>query len=139
MLYGTILTLLVIDGLLLAAVILLQAGQGGGMASLGGGTTDLVLGGRQAVTLLHTLSWWCGGIFMFLALVLSLLASRSSVGASDVQQRLRSVPAPIAPAPLNQAPATGLAPIKGAVPIKGALPITGAAPATTTAKPPATK
>ncbi len=127
MIYGLILTLLVIDGLLLAAVVLLQAGQGGGLASLGGGTTDLVLGGRQAVTLLHTLSWWCGGIFMFLALVLSLLASRSSVGASDVQQRLRSVPAPIAPAPLGQAPGTGAASTTGSAP----LPTTTAKPATT--------
>ena len=106
MLYGIILTLLVIDGLLLAVVVLLQAGQGGGMASLGGGTTDLVMGGRQAVTILHTLSWWTGGIFMFLALVLSLIASRSAVGTSDVQQRLRTKPAAIAPAPLNAAPAT---------------------------------
>lgn len=106
MLYGFILTLLVIDGLLLAVVVMLQAGQGGGMASLGGGTTDLVMGGRQAVTILHTLSWWTGGIFMFLALVLSLIASRGAVGASDVQQRLRNAPAAIAPAPLNQAPAS---------------------------------
>ncbi len=106
MLYGFILTLLVLDGLLLAAVVLLQAGQGGGMASLGGGTTDLVMGGRQAVTILHTLSWWTGGIFMFLALVLSLIASRGAVGASDVQQQLRNRQGTVAPAPLNQAPAT---------------------------------
>ncbi len=106
MLYGFILTLLVLDGLLLATVVMLQAGQGGGMASLGGGTTDLVMGGRQAVTILHTLSWWTGGIFMFLALVLSLIASRGAVGASDVQQQLRNRPAAVAPAPLNQAPAT---------------------------------
>ena len=127
MIYGTILTLLVIDGLLLAAVVLLQAGQGGGLASLGGGTTDLVLGGRPAVTLLHTLSGGCGGIFMFLALVLSLLASRSNVSASDVQQRLRSVPAPIAPAPLNLAPATGAAPKTSAAPAPAA---TSKAPST---------
>lgn len=110
MLYGLILTLLVIDGLLLSAVVLFQAGQGGGLASLGGGTTDMVLGGRQAVTILHTLSWWTGGIFMVLSLVLALLASRNTVGVSDVQQRLRSVPAPIAPAPIGEAPATNPAP-----------------------------
>jgi preprotein translocase subunit SecG len=131
MLYGFILTLLVIDGLLLAAVVLFQAGQGGGLASLGGGTTDLVLGGRQAVTLLHTLSWWCGGIFMFLALVLSLIASRGSVGTSEVQQRLRNAPAPIAPAPIGQAPSTGVAPSTGAAPS------TTAAPAKKAATPPA--
>ncbi|MBM4187354.1 MAG: preprotein translocase subunit SecG [Gemmatimonadetes bacterium] len=108
MLYGFILTLLILDGILLAAVVLLQAGQGGGLASLGGGTTDLVMGGRQAVTLLHTLSWWTGGLFMALALILSLLASRSTVGTSGVQDRLRTAPATqLAPSPLGEAPATG--------------------------------
>ena len=48
------------------AVVLLQAGQGGGLASMGGGTTDLVMGGRQAVTILHKMSWITGGVFMFL-------------------------------------------------------------------------
>jgi len=127
MLYGLILTLLVIDGLLLATVVLLQSGQGGGLASLGGGTTDLVMGGRQAVTILHTLSWWTGGIFMVLSLVLSLMASRSSVGTTEVQQRLRNVPAPVAPAPLGNTPA----PSTGAAPA----PTTGAAPSTTPAAP----
>ncbi|HEX6644155.1 MAG TPA: preprotein translocase subunit SecG, partial [Gemmatimonadales bacterium] len=66
-----ILVLLILDALILATVILLQAGQGGGLASLGGsGSTDTVLGGRQAVTLLTRMSWWCGGIFLALALVL---------------------------------------------------------------------
>lgn len=113
MLYGLILTLLIIDGLLLAVVILLQAGQGGGLASLGGGTTDLVMGGRQAVTLLHTLAWWTGGIFMFLALVLSMMSSGRNIGESEVQRALRAQPAATAPvpAPIGEAPATNAAPI----------------------------
>lgn len=110
MLSGLILTLLIIDGLLLATVVLLQAGQGGGLASLGGGSTDLVMGGRQAVTILHTLSWWTGGIFMLLALVLSLLASRTAVSTTGVQERLRTAPTPVAPAPIGEVPATGAAP-----------------------------
>jgi len=111
MLYGLILTLLVIDGMLLGVVVLLQAGQGGGLASLGGGGTDLVMGGRQAVTLLHTLSWWTGGIFMFLALVLSFMAGGNTVGTSAVQQQLRNAPAPITAPPIGEAPATTPAPI----------------------------
>jgi protein translocase SecG subunit len=116
MLYGFILTLLVIDGLLLATVVLLQAGQGGGLAALGGGTTDLVLGGRQAVTVLHTASWWTGGIFLGLSLILSLLASRSNVGATDVQRQLRTAPAQTAPAPLNQPAPAAPAPVPPAAP-----------------------
>jgi preprotein translocase subunit SecG len=94
-------------------VVLLQAGQGGGLASLGGGTTDTVLGGRQAVTILTKLTWWCGGIFLALSLVLSL-TPRSGGSASELQQRLRATtpatPPASAPLPLGtpaQPPAQG--------------------------------
>ena len=109
MLYNLLLTLLIIDGLILGVVVLLQAGQGGGLASLGGGTTDLVLGGRQAVTILHKASWITGGLFMFLSLVMSIVASNRAIGESDVQRQLRQqAPAqqsvPAAPLPLQTAP-----------------------------------
>lgn len=110
MLYNLLLTLLILDGIILAAVVLLQAGQGGGLASLGGGTTDLVLGGRQAVTILHKTSWITGALFMFLALVLSVVASNRAIGESDVQRRLRQqAPAQqtAPPAPLQTAPIHG--------------------------------
>jgi protein translocase SecG subunit len=108
MLFTVLLVLLILDGLLLAAVVLLQAGQGGGLASLGGGTTDLVLGGRQAVTILHKASWIGGGAFMFLALLLSLSASNRAIGESEVQRQLRQqAPAqqPVPAAPLQTTPA----------------------------------
>jgi protein translocase SecG subunit len=113
MFYNLLLILLIIDGLILTGVVLLQAGQGGGLASLGGGTTDLVMGGRQAVTILHKASWITGSLFMFLALLLSIAASNRAVGESEVQRRLREqapaqqqVPiAPLQPAPLQPAPA----------------------------------
>ena len=100
-----ILVLLILDALILAAVILLQAGQGGGLASLGGsGSTDTVMGGRQAVTLLTRMSWWCGGIFLALSLVLSVVSANRGVGGrSPLQERLRqgTAPAAAAPAPAN--------------------------------------
>ena len=107
MLYNFLLTLLIIDGLILGIVVLLQAGQGGGLASLGGGTTDLVLGGRQAVTILHKTSWITGSLFMFLALLLSIVASNRAIGESDVQRQLRqAAPAQqgVPPAPLQISP-----------------------------------
>jgi preprotein translocase subunit SecG len=89
-------------------VVLLQAGQGGGLASLGGATTDTVLGGRQAVTLLTKATWWCGGIFLVLALALSLVP-RGGSDTSALQERLRATtptaPAPSAPLPIGGAPA----------------------------------
>lgn len=108
--FAFLLTLLIIDALLLSVVVLLQAGQGGGLASLGGGGTDTVLGGRQAVTILTKLSWWCGGIFLVLSLILSFVPR--GVSSSGLQERLRaatpSEPTQPAPLPLGNptAPAT---------------------------------
>ena len=111
--FAFLLTLLILDALLLSAVVLLQAGQGGGLASLGGATTDTVLGGRQAVTILTKLSWWCGGIFLALSLLLSMVPRGGNSG-SAIQERLRATtpgaPAPSAPLPLGtpaQPPAEG--------------------------------
>ena len=108
MLYNLLLGLLILDGLILTTVVLLQAGQGGGLASMGGGTTDLVMGGRQAVTILHKTSWISGAVFMFLALLLSIVASNGSVGESAVQQRLRQQPQQqtVPTAPLQTSPVT---------------------------------
>ncbi|HEX2250775.1 MAG TPA: preprotein translocase subunit SecG [Gemmatimonadales bacterium] len=109
--FALLVTLLILDALLLSVVVLLQAGQGGGLASLGGGGTDTVLGGRQAVTILTKLTWWCGGIFMLLSLVLSFVPRGAS--SSDIQERIRAAtpaaPNQQAPLPLGEptAPATG--------------------------------
>lgn len=105
-----ILTLLIIDALILATVVLLQSGQGGGLASLGGGMSDNVIGGRQAVTLLTRMSWWCGGIFLGLSLILSVMAAGGAGGPSrsGLQEQIRqSAPPASAPAQLpieNSAP-----------------------------------
>ena len=108
--YYFLVTLLVLDALLLGAVILLQAGQGGGLASLGGGTTDLVVGGRQAATLLTKMSWICGGAFMFLALLISLMSPSQSGASSAVLEQIRqgqqAQPAPATSLPLETSPAT---------------------------------
>src|SRR2546427_3402442 len=65
--------------LILAVAVLLQAGQGGGLASLGTGAgTEQFMGGRQATTLLTKITWWCAGIFLFVSLVLAVLSSRSA-------------------------------------------------------------
>ena len=102
--------LLVLDALVMSAVVLLQAGQGGGLASLGGGGSDAYLGGRQAVTILTKASWWSGGIFLALSLVLSVSSSNRGLGATSDVQRLLQQQAQEAPAaapgalPLGQEP-----------------------------------
>ena len=98
--YWLLITILCLDGLLLTTAILLQAGQGGGLASLGGGAgTEQFMGGRQATTLLHKITWWAGGIFLFLSLVLALMSARTATPRSVIDATAPQ-PAPVQPAPL---------------------------------------
>ena len=100
--YRILLALLVLDGLFLGVVILLQSGKGGGLAAMGGGVsaTEGILAGRQATTVLTRATWTAGGIFMGLALVLSILSSRAqqpqSILLDDIQQTAPA-PEPILP------------------------------------------
>lgn len=111
--YAFLLTVMILDGLLLAAAVLLQAGQGGGLATLGGGTTDMVVGGRQAATLLTKMSWICGGLFLALALLLSIVSPGRNSGSNEVLERIRQAAPASQPAtlPLETSPAeSGAAP-----------------------------
>ena len=85
--YGILLAILVLDGVFLTVVILLQAGKGGGLAAMGGGAaaTEGILGGRQATTMLTRATWTGGGMFMALALVLSIMSSRARAPESILQ------------------------------------------------------
>ena len=101
--YTFLLILLIIDAIILTAAVLMQAGKGGGVAANFGGassSTSSVIGTRQAGDLLTKASWWCGGIFIFLAFVLQLMSTRSS-GPRSI---LDDIAAP-APAQSQSAPA----------------------------------
>ena len=98
--YDVLLTLLALDALILIAAVLLQAGQGGGLASLGGGAgTEQFMGGRQATTLLTKITWWCAGVFLFISLILAVLSSRSASPRSVLEGGVPA-PAPVQPTPL---------------------------------------
>ena len=101
-----LLVLLLLDSVILAAAVLLQAGQGGGLASLGGGAgTEVFMGGRQAVTILTKLTWWCGGIFLTLALIIAVISAQGT-GPRSVLEGSVPPPAPVQPLPLQTAPTT---------------------------------
>src|SRR5258708_38990274 len=94
--------ILLLDALILITAVLLQAGQGGGLASLGGGSgTEMVMGGRQATTLLHKVTWWTAGIFVSLALILAVLPAHSPPprpllqGATPPTRPVQSPPLPL--------------------------------------------
>ncbi|MES3033042.1 MAG: preprotein translocase subunit SecG [Gemmatimonadota bacterium] len=127
--YTFLLAILILISFVLIAVILLQSGKGGGMSANFGGATssaDAVIGTRQAGNLLTKISWWGGGAFLFLSLVLQLMTTRQRAPKSVLDNAF-STPAPAAPT--TTTPAPGAAPGGAA-----ALPLTPAAP---TATPPA--
>lgn len=93
--FGILLTLLVLDGILLMVVVLLQAGKGGGLAAMGGGGgagTDSFMGGRQATTVLTKSTWVSSGVFLVLALVLSIMSSQRTDSAPLLQDEFRTQP-----------------------------------------------
>jgi preprotein translocase subunit SecG len=100
--YGILVGVLILDALILATAVLLQAGQGGGLASMGGGAgTETVMGGRQATTLLTKATWWTAGIFLFLALVLSFMTQSGSQPRSVLEGGAnQQAPAPVGNTPL---------------------------------------
>ena len=106
--YGFLLAVLVLDGLFLAVIILLQSGKGGGLAAVGGGggtMTEGILGGRQATTVLTRATWTAGAAFMVLALVLSIMSTRSRAPESVIQVEAptaTTAPAPVLPGAAGQ-------------------------------------
>jgi len=107
--YTFLLVLLIIDSLVLIAAILLQSGKGSGLSASFGGVSssaDSLLGTRQAGNLLTKTSWWGAGIFLFLALVLSIESTQRRAPKSVLDQAFSQPAAPTAPT-TGSAPATG--------------------------------
>ncbi len=126
MFYKFLLIILIIDALILVAAILLQSGKGGGLAASFGGassSTDSLMGTRQAGNLLTKASWWCGGIFIGLAFILQIYASKGSAPTSVLDKSFnapKTAPrtqssAPAGAAPVTPAPASPLQPIPAPV------------------------
>ena len=107
--YAALIVVLILTCCVLIASVLLQAGQGGGLASLGGGAgTEVLMGGRQAVTILTHATRWSAGIFLLLAFVLSIISARGGRPQSVLEGNIPA-PQPVqtTPLPLQTAPATG--------------------------------
>ncbi len=100
--YGILVGILILDSLILATAVLLQAGQGGGLATMGGGAgTETIMGGRQATTLLTKVTWWTAGIFLSLSLVLTFMTQSGTQVHSVLEgQGQGQAPTPVAPTPL---------------------------------------
>lgn len=126
MLYTLLMVLLTIDSIVLIAAVLLQSGQGQGLAATFGGVSSSassLFGTRQTGTLLTKASWWCGGLFLFFAFLLSLSSARGRTPRSVLDQAFPAVPAPT---PVNPGNAGGT----NAAPVVPLTPAPQPAPAT---------
>ena len=127
--YTFLLVLLIINSVLLVAVILLQSGKGGGLAASFGGmssSSDSLFGTRQAGNLLTKASWYGGGVFLFLAFVLSMMSMRTRQPRSVLDDAFAAPPAGGAPAAPNGAAPNAASP---AIPLEPAPAPGGTSPA----------
>jgi preprotein translocase subunit SecG len=130
--YYLLLTLLVLDSLLLATVVLLQAGKGGGLAAMGaaGAGSDSLFGTRHATTLLTKATWWTGSIFLVLCFTLSMMSGRSAQPSSILREGLQAPAAATPGLPGATAPVTTPSGQDGAPAPAGAADAAGTEPAT---------
>jgi len=149
MFYYLVTTLYVFVCLVLLAVILLQQGKGGDMASaFGGGSSQTAFGARTGATVLSKMTAGFAVLFMIGALVLAIMGQRgpgSVLSGSTPPPPPSSSPTTPGPTPLGASPgqppatAPGQAPAAAPAQSPGAAPAAPAAPTQTSpATPPAT-
>ncbi len=91
-----LIVLISLVALFIVLVVLLQSGKGGGLAAEFGGassSTDSIVGGRQAATMLTRASWISGGLFLALAMLVGILSSRSTSAPSSILRSEFQIPA----------------------------------------------
>jgi preprotein translocase subunit SecG len=90
-----LIVLISLVALFIILIVLLQSGKGGGLAAEFGGassSTDSIMGGRQAATMLTRASWIGGGVFLALAMLVAILSSRSSTAPSSILRSEFQIP-----------------------------------------------
>lgn len=92
-LYGVLLTIHVIVALLLIAVVLLQAGRGGGIAEIFGGRAERFLG-TSANIFLKRATTTCAIVFFCTSLSLALISAQR---ARSIVERIPGTPAQVEP------------------------------------------
>jgi preprotein translocase subunit SecG len=120
----TLLTALIsIISFLLILFVLLQSGKGGGLAAEFGGassSTDSFMGGRQAANFLTRATWYGGGAFLVLALLLAVLSARQSTAPESIlRQDAGQRAAPPASVLETEGQGTQVTPVPVQVPAEG--------------------
>ena len=103
--YTVLIVLIAIIGVLMAVVILLQSGKGGGMAGIagGGGATQL-LGARQAPDILEKATWVFATLFIVLCIGTNFFVDTTETRQSVIQTQGQQLPVapPTATPPAGQ-------------------------------------
>ena len=93
--YYALLTLFVIVSILIIILALLQKGRGDVGAAFGGGMGQSIFGAGGVDTILTKATYWLGGIFLFLAILLSIVPreERGSILEKELRNESPSAPA----------------------------------------------
>tara|TARA_B100001769_G_scaffold243340_1_gene211904 strand:- start:340 stop:687 length:348 start_codon:yes stop_codon:yes gene_type:complete len=85
---GFLIVIHTIVSLLLIAVVLMQASQGGGLSgTFGGNAASSVLGGQNAGNVLSRITTWLATLFLVLAVVISVLSGPSDESSTSLVKR----------------------------------------------------
>ena len=104
--YTVLIVLIAIIGVLMATVVLLQSGKGGGLAGIAGGGTTQLLGARQAPDILEKATWVLATIFITLCILTNFFVDTAEQRESIIQTQGQQLPvqAPTTPAPTPATP-----------------------------------
>jgi len=82
---GFLIVIHTIVSLLLITVVLMQASQGGGLSgTFGGNAASSMLGGQNAGNVLSRITTWLATLFLTLAVLISVLTSKSIDSTSSL-------------------------------------------------------
>ena len=85
---GFLIVIHTIVSLLLIAVVLMQASQGGGLSgTFGGNAASSVLGGQNAGNVLSRITTWLATLFLVLAVVISVLSGPTDESTTSLVKR----------------------------------------------------
>ena len=85
---GFLIAIHTIVSLLLIAVVLMQASQGGGLSgTFGGNAASSVLGGQNAGNVLSRITTWLATLFLVLAVIISVLSGPIDESTTSIVKR----------------------------------------------------
>ncbi len=108
MIYGLIIVIIAIIGVLMVSVVLLQSGKGGGLAGIAaGGATTQILGSRQAPDVLEKATWILASAFIVLCILSNFFVGVRETPDSVLQREAQQAPVEVPVIPPVQSPPGG--------------------------------